>query len=678
MKAKGTDATNAIAEAVYQKLQASKRGKVSVSDVQDILSKLDLSEQSLPRAVPALRINYLRFSGEKTLANVDAPQPFVYEQEFADGVNVLLVEDNNIGKSSVMKTIEFALTGSRDSFDADVRSWIKKIWLAIKVGAQIYTIVIDTSERVRGCIVAGQSDEDYDSIDHGKALFRAESEVKLQQELQHFFFQRFGLSTLGWVAAHGESDVISQASWRTYIQPLIFDHRAHEYLLCDPAHSYGNQQGLIFSALLGLHHATALNRLGIDKSIRQRSEKLSKENVDELENALKDEESALAKTRTAIRQIDEAVAERHEAFGKSSHSGRLQALHTELNELHAEGRVKAAEREGLKSEIRKLRASVYRTEEAISLNLHFTGIEVSMCPNCEEAVEPVAIQREAEHHECRLCSKPAKQATTSTIDDLKAKKTALESALQRATEVRDGVSLRLEELRRHISTAEQGIAETTDVITRGLSVAMPTNEEKAKKEALLEDVGRLKASIATKRQALMRQTADKDDHAVRGYVIEKVRDHLKAVAAEKNKKVLERLAELTQGFAARMGTESITDVHCTPLGVLQLKKHGRSVSFTGINNPGERLRVKLAFFLALAMLSREPKGARHPGLLLIDQPGAAEIVEEDFKGLAKILKELDREFEVDLQMFCFTSRAEFRAATRAKKIFGAQAGKYVF
>src|SRR5947208_9776695 len=59
----------------------------------------------------------------------------------------------------------------------------------------------------------------------------------------------------------------------------------------------------------------------------------------------------------------------------------------------------------------------------------------------------------------------------------------------------------------------------------------------------------------------------------------------------------------------------------------------------------ERLRVKLAFFLAMMQLGREAGGGRHPGFLIIDQPGSNEMVPNDFSALAQVFRQVDRSEE---------------------------------
>ena len=76
----------------------------------------------------------------------------------------------------------------------------------------------------------------------------------------------------------------------------------------------------------------------------------------------------------------------------------------------------------------------------------------------------------------------------------------------------------------------------------------------------------------------------------------------------------------------------------------------------GKRTAGERLRLRLATVVALLRIGARLGVGRHPGLLLIDSPGAEEMVEEN---VGSILKELSAVCEElgDLQLICATARA---------------------
>jgi hypothetical protein len=215
-----------------------------------------------------------------------------------------------------------------------------------------------------------------------------------------------------------------------------------------------------------------------------------------------------------------------------------------------------------------------------------------------------------------------------------------------------------------------------ETMRQGVGYALPTPEEEAERARLHERAGQNAALIAVQRGKIAAH--DESVHEDRQRIVEKVRLIVQEEAARRDSAILTRLADLTQEVAQRIGTESISDVACSSLGRVTLRKHGASVSFTGIHNEGERLRVKLAFFLAMMRLGRERGYGRHPGFLLIDQPGSGEMVPDDFNALAAVFRRIDADLGDDIQILCFTARPEFYTATAPDKVYGGQGGRYAF
>src|SRR5690606_35395880 len=83
-----------------------------------------------------------------------------YDQTFVPGVNVVLVPDNGVGKSSILKTIKFALTGDDGDYDNDVRSWVRTVWLHFSLGDAQYTVHLDRGGcGLEGYLASGHSTE---------------------------------------------------------------------------------------------------------------------------------------------------------------------------------------------------------------------------------------------------------------------------------------------------------------------------------------------------------------------------------------------------------------------------------------------------------------------------------------------------------------------------------------
>ncbi len=672
-----------LIDATYNGLAPRFRERTSKESITAIADSLDITDRRSARPTPCLAVKRLRFIGEKQLLGRQ-PQPVRYEQSFLGGVNVLLVPDNDVGKSSVMKTIKFALTGDNSSYDSDVREWIKEIWLTIAIDGVLYTNIIQQGAAgVRAALVAGEADCPLADAERQALIFQAESVPELQMQLQSFFFTRFGLNSLGWTQQASPDSSVGErkTSWLTYFQALQILGGGDKHLICDAAHSTGNQDGLIVSSLLGLALTQPLNRLGIDAKLLKRDieqrQKKSRENINQALEEVSGLEEQLASARRALDDLAQNISERRRSVEQGHSARRIIELQNCILRLNTERTNLSTERDDLSVRITRTRARVRHLREAIALRLHFTGIEVSLCPHCDTTVDDSAVERERSSHACRLCGKQAKAASSDELSSIEQEAKLLEAEVKLLENTRSSVGERLTEVRTEQQKLSDESTNLAKIVSAGISYALPTAEEEGEWKRLYGMVGRLEAALVSART---RSTPDAEEKAdeMRVRILEKLREVLKEEAGRRNHDILKHLGQYTEEIAKLIGTDSISGVTCSSLGKLALQKHGIPVTFGGIQNEGERLRVKLAFFLAMMRLGRKAGLGKHPGFLMVDQPGSAEMVPNDFAALASTLQQIDTELSEELQVICFTARPEFSKATVPEKVYGPQASPYVF
>lgn len=677
-----------LVDAVCDGFSAKIRATIPRATVEAAVAELELDDTRSVRKASSLRVRRLRFSGVKTLRD-QPPEPFVYDQAFAPGVNVICVPANEVGKSSVLKTIMYALTGDAGDFDPDVRSWITDVWLAFSLDKQEFTILLSTGgETPRAVLVAGEAFGAIEEVatETTLALFDVRGTEAIKTNLQRFFFERLQLGALSWTQQDASvPGGIAQrsTSWLTYSQALQIADAGYNYLLCDPQHAIGNQEGLIFSAFLGLHLVEPLNQLGQKASVARREIKVRKErsaaDIAKAEEEIRQIVVDLEGRQKDLADIDSVLAARRASLEGGEPTKRLMAVQSALVQLSSEHARLGVEREELNRTIQQQRGRERQLREAVALHLHFTGLEVSLCPNCDATVEMGAIERERTDRMCRLCGRPAHAPDTTETAELAAKADVVKAEIDRMVEGREAISGRLTEVQRDIDSSRTDLVSLQAAGNQGIVYALPTAEEESQRSSLQQDIGRLRAELTLARKRAEPLTGSEDTEAANHIrVVEKLREMLSREAADRNHDILERLSSLTQQMAQAIGAESISDVTCSPLGRVDLQKHGKRVSFNGIQNEGERLRIKLAFFVAMMRLGREPGLGRHPGFLLVDQPGSGEMVREDFEALAGIFRRLDEDLAEDVQMICCTAREEFGEATDVTKVYGAQNHPYVF
>lgn len=646
--------------------------------VEEAVATLDLSNIEPRLPAPHLQVKRLIFTGIKHLIGGE-PQPFRYDQHFAPGVNVILIPDNDVGKSSILKTIKFGLTGDDSDFDQDVKSWIRNIWLQFSLDEAIFTIHIAREETsVEAYLVLGAEERGLDAQSSMPGLVQTMSGgEEISNAMHRFFFLRLGLSHVGWTQGMERRF----ATWRTFFQAMLIPDGSDGYLICDTQHATGGQDNLILSVFLGLSFTEPINQLLIEKQTAKKENEASQEDVEQAQSQIEAIHREEQKVRQAMTQIDAVQRARRQAVTTDDATQRLAHLRSQGMEKVIELRHLEEERDRLTEQIRRTRARARSIREHIQLQLHFTGLDFHLCPNCDTDVDEVAMQREQSEHACRLCGKIAHAASIGDIKSMEVEAEAHDDQVARDGRARDQLSTEIERTRHTIQRVNSEAALLEGAARQGIEFALSTPQEDEQRTSFMMRLAELSVQLAQVSQRIGESTSTGEMAALRAEVQELVRNTLRQVAEQQNEGIIGRLGGLTQEMARDFGAQSITDVTCSALGRLSLKKHGVKVFFNGINNPGERLRIKMAFFLAMMRLGRlggDARAARHPGFLLIDQPASAEMVTEDVEAVARAFSAVDTSYANQIQVICFTARSEFSKATDSAKVYGPQADPYAF
>jgi predicted nucleic acid-binding Zn-ribbon protein len=675
--ANGLFTAGLLVQRVMSSLGPQRRKRIPQEIVEEAVSALDLLKVQPRIPSPRLRVEHLTFSGEKRLTDSDL-QPFRYVQRFPPGVNVVLIPDNDVGKSSILKTIKYGLTGDDSDFDMDVKSWIQKLWLQFSLDGTTFTVHIAREpDGPQAYLAIGAEERGLDDLPSIAGVMETVTGAdEIREMLNRFFFQRLGLGHVGWT----QGTERRYASWRTFFQALLIPDSSDRYLICDPQHSFGAQDNLIVSVFLGLSYTEAINQLLIERQTAKKETDTSKEQVDQAQAQAEVIDRELQEIRQKLLRLDHELKARRVAVQADASTQRLAALQSNGLETVTQLRHLEEERERLGQQIRRGRARAKNLREAIQMQLHFTGLDVHLCPNCDADVDEDAVRREQDQHCCRLCGKQPSTTSAADIEAMETEAEALQDQVGSDERARDDLSREIDRLRGKIRQISHEATLLEGAARRGVDFALPTPQEEEERMTLLERTAELRVQLLQVTRRIGESTSTGEQSGLRAEVQDIVRNTLRQVAEEHNRGVLASLAILTQEMARAFGAQSVTDVTCSAVGSLSLKKNGVKVAFKSINNPGERLRVKLGFFLALMRLGRlsGANAGRHPGFLLIDQPASAEMVTEDVAEVVRALCQVDCEHAEHLQIICFTARSEFAQATASGKVYGPQAGQYAF
>jgi hypothetical protein len=103
-----------------------------------------------------------------------------------------------------------------------------------------------------------------------------------------------------------------------------------------------------------------------------------------------------------------------------------------------------------------------------------------------------------------------------------------------------------------------------------------------------------------------------------------------------------------------VGLGHIESVKLTSNPHLKLEKDGSLTSYSKCSE-GEKLRLKVITTIALLAVAEKENVGRHPGILLIDSPGAQEVSDKDLNSLIEGLKQLT--IELPFLQIIIASRA---------------------
>lgn len=670
----------------------------------------------------SLVINRLLFSGKKL-----GGEAFTYDRPLGKGIN-LWIADNHKGKSTIFKIVKFALTGT-DSIKRDIRPWIEEIFLEFSINTNTYTCFINRTGRDRGGLYR-LALSDFLELRELKKLeaieqdteFEFRSGIQFEEKIQEFFFDQLSFYTLKYTSKSSSKEDFelntSHLSWTTYFKSIYLESSNYEYLFFD-TEKYGAQGRKIFEMILGLPLTYPINMLtlqldGISEEIgkiRLRDRTRTETTASEIEKIEKRHSEVLAQLK-ALQNSELGD------FGENAYISEYNTIQTRMNQARRERRIAEdayqaertkvspleAEVGNLQEDKEKIEAEIARlTKQDYNLDLYrktesfFTNLEIKTCPHCEIAVSEAKKTKERENHTCSLCGEiPTKQKIEE--DELEEKSARIRQEIQ-------SHSRKLEKVRQTYAVKADKLLQARNA-AKGLyeSVAkLPTLETEQQR---LKEIEGLLDAIVSKREAQKKQLEQKEklvrEEAVLKFQLDEFEKErtskndsgltrlllakeilefaLEALAKKRitlNKKILEKLQDLIQNEVNSFGLVSITKVEIDDRFNLNLTQNNVVVGFDELE-PGEKLRVKLAFYLSLIQLDIEHNLGRHPRFLIFDSPGSEEMVPKHLHGLSDMFQSINERFRDRLQIFVGTALREFANITEPERTFIKGEEEFVF
>ncbi|MER9337416.1 hypothetical protein NKJ06_26100 [Mesorhizobium sp. M0293] len=585
---------------------ARKSGK-SASDVEALLKRLGI-EPKLTHAIPKrLKLRSLAFTGEKT-GDYETKVIDFARSSLEPGMHAFVSEVNLKGKTSLLKIIRWALTGTR-TLPSDMSGWFRTLTLGFSLDNDEYEVRLLDAELGSGLLVKQA---------RGREFVVAEfpDTAGFVAAMDSFFLSELGLEPLEVIAERDGKGVDQRHGWNWLFGVL--------WISPDPKAVFGGDDtshGKSTRAMqmyLGLPWITtraqlmeAQKRARLDteqesRKARQVSD-AARSRLDELQKkrdvitAEADDRPSAGKLRTDVSTATAAYA---------SYADKLRRNVSVIEELeaeyrHAEAALTAASRE--LNAFRENRAAGYV----------FRSLNPVSCPSCEEAYTADVRETRHSNHDCVVCGRAERPESDST----EGVEERLTADVTSAKEGAGKLKKRLAEARRKSTDFE----EARDAQARVLEqLEKELDELRSVPDGRLELV-KLDAQIE---ELTLMVGTDRQTEATEVDLLEAAIKATKKMYEEEQETVLTKVSELALTYAQAFGLTDLLGVQLKGNTHMELQMRGGKKNF-GEGTPGERMRLKLAATLAMIQVAEKSGIGRHPGVLLIDSVGNNEVVKKD-------------------------------------------------
>ena len=697
--------------------------KISLTEVEQILHLKEGYNKDSPASLgKSLVLKRLLFSGEKV-----SGEKYKHDQKLFEGINVWIA-DNSKGKSTIFKIIKFALTG-RDSIKRDIKPWIDEILLEFSIGKVTYICHINRTGRDRGALYRMTID-DYLKLRDNQKLdsvardieFEFKSNAQFEEKLQEFFFEQFSYYTLKYTQHSSKKDEFdlktANLSWATYFKSIYLESKDYEFLFFDEE-KMGAQGRKIFEMILGLPLTYPINMLTLQRDrVMEEIGKIKLADKSKVETSTAKREKINKRFLEVKKELEELrqggqitfdekpLIEEYNRIQEKVNETRMQlrlateAYQSEINnQSPLENEIFSLEDDKRKivAEINKLEKQELYVELYKQAESFFSNLDIKTCPHCERAVTADKKEKEREYHVCSLCGETSTEQKVEEaellekIAQIREEKSSHSNKLQQVEKIIDQRKKELASLKKSISDLYSKMevvpsADSENKRLKEIEIQVETiNNERNKRKGLIETKDELIKEEAVLKFQLDEIEKEKTSDSVgelktrnlKKEILEYALQALERKRIKLNQDILNKLQMLILNEVHAFGLSSIVQIEINDKYDLIFTQNQVNETFNDLNE-GEKLRVKLAFYLSLIQLDIEHNMGRHPRFLIFDSPGSEEMVPKHLHGLSDILKNVNERFKDQLQIFVGSALREFSQITDKEKTLIKEEDEFLF
>lgn len=579
-------------------------------------------------AVPKrLCLRSLAFSGEKkgekTIGTIAFDWP-----DLRPGIWGVTSGRNLRGKSTVLAIVRWCLTGKRSGIPTEMGEWFDTVHLAFTLDGQPYEVEIADAVASKGTL--------WRVIDDGRcaqATFTSEDSFK--SAMSDLFMTQLGLLPLitHTVRSSGES-VDQPHDWAFYAGAMWIEP--------NPENLFGTvsmsaMPTRMMQMFLGIPWASTnadlvaakgrlSNHISQRRIMTQRLAERRKSRMEALQKEIASAQQELAMLPPPG-EDRAALALATQTFTETEARRRIAAEKLAAIEVDFTAASEAAVAAG---------RLLQNFTDSRAAGMVFRSLEPVCCPRCDEIFQEERRVATRNDHTCLVCRTTETPAhdPSEAEERLKADVALATSELSsQRTRVR-----RAKEVLEEIETSKAKVEQECAALENRL--AQPSRRTALERE-IIGNQARLE-ELSAEDEPLTKEDEDSP-------VIEAALSVVDKAFRPLQENVLKEVSDLILEYAVLFGVENLEEVKLAGNAHLKLVKAGVTTTF-GKQTAGEKARLKIAATLAIITVAERRGVGRHPGLLLIDSPGANELVKQDYDKLVAGLSALPAEFR-HLQVF---------------------------
>lgn len=590
--------------------EITKASQIDRSAVEEILRRHGIRAQATAPRARKVAFTSISFAGVKEEVAVSSPFQFDW-QDLCAGLWAVMSEVNSRGKSSILNILKAALQGDfPGDIKPDVWRWLSRIVVDLRIDQVGYRVSVDKQSGDQSAS-AGMARLSRRSDDDWTILYEGDLSG-LKGHVEALFMEELGFAK---IHAVNEAGTPYEHSWPAVASALAIGGNAESKALFGELLVDGLPLRLL-QLFIGMPWVSTLTAITTAKKI--------------LAPASRSTNDPLAAVRNRLEEVEQGLAS---IEGKSSSAAERASLRRSMSMLDAQLADKQAEVGVAREVLQQLLERHDRTHvEKIAQARHvqelkderdagyvFRNLRPERCPACEADFHARPAPHDGEN--CILC-KSALPHIEEVVSD---------ERLQEAGHNLKDINNSFKIVAAEVSLARKDLNEletTRDALAYNLEVAQNTLRDKsddfelrfAELDATARELRSLLGSSSN-----VPNPQDGRDKAVLDVAERQTRSLIDGLQAEILKDVGDAIMRLSTTF----GVRNLTKATLNGQGHLKLIQGGAATSFSRLTK-GERLRVKIAAALAAVEVARARGLGRHPGLLLLDSPGAEEVVDSDF------------------------------------------------